>query len=92
MGVSVGGVRIECVRGDITEQQDLDAVVNAANAQLAPTLHPGSWPASPSERVPDGCRARPRGIYARQDVFLPDVAVEVCAVHHARRALATRSV
>ena len=32
----VGGVVIECVRGDITDQPDIDAVVNAANAQLAP--------------------------------------------------------
>lgn len=31
-----GGVTIECVRGDITRQDDVDAVVNAANAQLAP--------------------------------------------------------
>jgi len=30
------GVVIECVRGDITEQSGIDAVVNAANAQLAP--------------------------------------------------------
>ncbi len=29
-------VVIECVRGDITAQADVDAVVNAANAQLAP--------------------------------------------------------
>lgn len=28
--------QIECVRGDITDQPDVDAVVNAANAQLAP--------------------------------------------------------
>jgi O-acetyl-ADP-ribose deacetylase (regulator of RNase III) len=27
---------IECTRGDITNQPDVDAVVNAANAQLAP--------------------------------------------------------
>jgi O-acetyl-ADP-ribose deacetylase (regulator of RNase III) len=32
----VGGVVIECVQGDITGQSDVDAVVNAANAQLAP--------------------------------------------------------
>jgi O-acetyl-ADP-ribose deacetylase len=30
------GVVVECVRGDITDQPDVDAVVNAANAQLAP--------------------------------------------------------
>jgi O-acetyl-ADP-ribose deacetylase (regulator of RNase III) len=29
-------VVIECVRGDIADQPDIDAVVNAANAQLAP--------------------------------------------------------
>lgn len=28
------GVRIECVRGNIADQPDMDAVVNAANAQL----------------------------------------------------------
>lgn len=27
---------LECVQGDITDQPDVDAVVNAANAQLAP--------------------------------------------------------
>ena len=30
------GLTIECVRGDITSQPDVDAVVCAANAQLAP--------------------------------------------------------
>lgn len=30
------GTRLECVRGDITRQEDMDAVVNAANAELAP--------------------------------------------------------
>jgi O-acetyl-ADP-ribose deacetylase len=30
------GVTIECIQGDITSQQDVDAVVNAANARLAP--------------------------------------------------------
>ena len=33
---TISGVTIECVQGDITKQQDLDAVVNAANAQLRP--------------------------------------------------------
>ncbi|MDE2148717.1 MAG: macro domain-containing protein [Gammaproteobacteria bacterium] len=32
--LDVGGVTIECLRGDITAQPDIDAVVNAANAQL----------------------------------------------------------
>ena len=31
-----GSLVIECVRGDITKQDGIDAVVNAANAQLAP--------------------------------------------------------
>ena len=31
-----GPVTVECVGGDITNQPDVDAVVNAANAQLAP--------------------------------------------------------
>lgn len=29
-------VKVECVRGDITKQEGFDAVVNAANARLAP--------------------------------------------------------
>ncbi|NED98580.1 macro domain-containing protein [Phytoactinopolyspora halotolerans] len=32
----VGGVTIELTRGDITKQTDIDAVTNAANAQLLP--------------------------------------------------------
>jgi O-acetyl-ADP-ribose deacetylase len=31
-----GPLVVECVQGDITDQSDVDAVVNAANAQLAP--------------------------------------------------------
>ena len=31
-----GQAAIECVRGDITQQPDMDAVVNAANAELRP--------------------------------------------------------
>ena len=34
MQKQVGAVTIECVRGDITRQADIDAVVNAANAEL----------------------------------------------------------
>lgn len=34
MRVTVGNVRIDCVRGDITRQPDFEAIVNAANAQL----------------------------------------------------------
>ncbi len=33
---TVANVTIECVEGDITDQQGIDAVANAANAQLRP--------------------------------------------------------
>ncbi|MGQ9678770.1 MAG: macro domain-containing protein [bacterium] len=36
MDVIVAQVKVECVRGDITKQEGFDAVVNAANARLAP--------------------------------------------------------
>lgn len=32
----IQGVTLECVQGDIANQSDMDAVVNAANAQLLP--------------------------------------------------------
>jgi O-acetyl-ADP-ribose deacetylase len=31
-----GAVTVECIRGDITSQEDIEAVVNAANARLEP--------------------------------------------------------
>ncbi len=34
MRETIGGVTVECVRGDITAQDDVEAIVNAANAQL----------------------------------------------------------
>lgn len=34
--ITINGVRIQCVRGDITRQSHIQAVVNAANAQLLP--------------------------------------------------------
>lgn len=34
MRTQIGEVIIECVQGDIADQRDLDAVVNAANAEL----------------------------------------------------------
>jgi O-acetyl-ADP-ribose deacetylase (regulator of RNase III) len=33
---TVGGVAVECARGDITSQDDVEAIVNAANARLEP--------------------------------------------------------
>lgn len=36
MQSKIAEVTIECVNGDITAQKDIDAVVNAANAELAP--------------------------------------------------------
>lgn len=36
MEKTVAGVTVECVRGDITDQRDMQAVVNAANAELRP--------------------------------------------------------
>jgi len=36
MEVVYYGVRIECVQGNVVEQPDIDAIVNAANAWLAP--------------------------------------------------------
>lgn len=36
MKITRAGVEIECVGGDIADQPDFDAVVNAANAQLRP--------------------------------------------------------
>ena len=34
--VRVNNIIIECIRGDITAQPDIDVIVNAANKQLAP--------------------------------------------------------
>ncbi len=36
MNARVHGTTIECVRGDIADQEDMTAVVNAANAELMP--------------------------------------------------------
>lgn len=34
--ITLGPVSVECLQGDITQQPDMDAVVNAANAELLP--------------------------------------------------------
>jgi O-acetyl-ADP-ribose deacetylase (regulator of RNase III) len=56
----IEGLRIECVEGDITKQYDVEAIVNAANAQLrsgggvAGAIHRAAGPGLEQEAVPLG--------------------------------------
>lgn len=83
MTFQVNGITIECVQGDITQQGDIDAVVNAANAELqtgggvAGAIHRAAGP-----ELAEACRAlapiRPGEAVITQGFNLPNQYVIHC--------------